>query len=288
MSIKPLIYDATNNRLAEMEMAMPFGKNLLINAECLINQRVFAGGALADGVYGYDRFKAGTGGCNFSVSGGVWTHTSGPIVQIVEAPTGVYGGNVTFSVEDPTEDISVTVGGVSGTITAGSGRRGVTLAIPAGSGNLTVQWSATGATYSRPQLERGVASSGFEYRPAGIEITLCQRYFWKTFDASISPSNGTGSFVGAIGYVASFSGNGYVGFFISYPVVMRAIPSFFFYSPVLSSGGWYNRANSSASGTASTAYDEIGRASMVINNYQSSIDEIGQTIYVHMTCDAEL
>lgn len=287
-TIKPLIYDATNNRLAEMEMAMPFGKNLLINAECLINQRGFSGGALGEGVYGYDRFKAGAGGCNFSVSGGVWTHASGPIVQIVETPTGVYGSNVTFSVEDPTEDISVTVGGVGGTITAGSGRRGVTLAIPAGSGNLTVQWSATGATYSRPQFERGTTASSFEYRPAGIEITLCQRYFWKTFDASISPSNGTGSFVGALGYVASFSGVGYVGFFISYPVVMRAIPSVVFYSPALSYGGWYNRATSSASGTASSAYNEVGPASMVINNSQLPSDSISQTIYVHMTCDAEL
>lgn len=153
------------------------GKNILINAECLINQRAFAGGALASGVYGYDRFKAGTGGCNFSVSVGVWTHTSGPIVQIVEAPTGVYGTDVTFSVEDPTGPINVNIGGMTGTITAGSGRRGVTFAIPSGSGNLTAQWSATGVTYKRPQLERGDAVSGYDYRSIGHELLLCQRYY---------------------------------------------------------------------------------------------------------------
>lgn len=168
-------FEKTNSNFNEL-YGRP-GKNLLINAEGLINQRVFAGGALAAGVYGYDRFKAGTGGCNFSVSSGVWTHTSGPIVQIVEAPTGVYGGSVTFSVEAPSATITVTVGGVTGTITAGSGRRGVTLAIPAGSGNLTVQWSATNATYSRPQLERGNAATNFDSRPLGYDTALCQRYY---------------------------------------------------------------------------------------------------------------
>lgn len=55
-------------------------KNLLINGDFAINQRSFAGGALAAGVYGYDRWKAGTGGCNVTLSGSVLTHTSGPLV----------------------------------------------------------------------------------------------------------------------------------------------------------------------------------------------------------------
>lgn len=174
------------------------GKNLLINAEGLINQRGFVGGALAAGVYGYDRFKAGTGGCNFSIASGAWTHTSGPIVQIVEAPAGVFGSSVTFSLEDPTGPVAVTIGGVSGTITAGSGRRGVTLAIPAGSGNLTVQWSATGATYSRPQLERGNAATDFDSRPIGEDTALCQRYYRTVlgncrFQATAANQSGVGT-----------------------------------------------------------------------------------------------
>ncbi|MET0549721.1 MAG: DUF2793 domain-containing protein [Xanthomonas sp.] len=157
----------------------PQGRNLLINADMQINQRAFGGGALAAGAYGYDRWKAGSGGCNVSVdTSGVITHTSGPLVQIVESPPGVYGGNVTLSVQDPSGSINVSVGGVTGTIAAGSGRRGVTLAIPSnGSGNLTVQMTATNVTYSLPQLERGGAANAFEYRLKSTELQLCQRYY---------------------------------------------------------------------------------------------------------------
>jgi len=185
----PTGVDGDNNRVGWQKAEANFneiygqigafvGQNLLFNAEGRINQVAFAGGALAAGVYGYDMWKAGAGGCNVSVdSTGLFSHVSGPLVQVVEAPNGVFGLPVTLSVEDPTGSISVSVGGVTGVITAGGGRRGVTLAIPSGSGNLTVQLTATGATYRRPQLVRGSAAVPFEYRPQGIELILCQRYY---------------------------------------------------------------------------------------------------------------
>lgn len=43
--------------------------NLLINGDFQVNQRSFAGGALAAGAYGYDRWKAHAGGANLSRSG---------------------------------------------------------------------------------------------------------------------------------------------------------------------------------------------------------------------------
>jgi len=167
-------------------------KNLLINCGLPVNQRGFGGGALAAGAYGYDRWKAGPGGCNISIDAatGVFAHASGALQQIVESPQGAWGQPLTISVEDPSSAINVTVGGAAGTIPAGSGRRGVTLT-PLGSGNMTVQLSAAGATYSRPQLERGSAAGAFDWRPRALEMALCQ---WYCRAGSMSlRSNGTGS-----------------------------------------------------------------------------------------------
>lgn len=154
------------------------GKNLLINCGLPINQRGFGGGALAAGIYGYDRWKGGTGGCNITINAttGVFTHTSGALQQIVELPVLAWGQPLTISVENPSGSITVSVGGATGTITSGAGRRGVTLT-PTGSGNMTVQLTATGVTYSRPQLERGSEPTAFDARPEALERVLCQRYY---------------------------------------------------------------------------------------------------------------
>ena len=285
-TIKPLVYDAANARLAEIEIQIPIGRNLLINAEGLINQRGFAGGALAAGVYGYDRFKAGTGGCNFSVSSGVWTHTSGPIVQVVEAPTGVFGSSVTFSVEDPNTNISVSVGGVSGTITAGSGRRGVTLAIPSGGGNLTVQWSATGATYKRPQLERGSAATAFESRHPALELMLCQRYYEKSFPLDVSPGQNAGlagaSFVSQTTQALWRSS----GYFVSFNVVKAVYPAITIFNPLALNAKLRNVAvNEDAENTSVNLY---GARGFVVEFDATQGSSYGNPNAMHWTADSEL
>ncbi|MCW0458961.1 hypothetical protein NB717_000029 [Xanthomonas sacchari] len=207
----------------------PQGRNLLINAEMQINQRMFAGGALAAGVYGYDRWKAGSGGCNVSVDGsGLITHTSGPLVQIVKKPSGVYGGNVTLSVQDPSGTINVSVGGVTGVITAGSGRRSVTLAIPSsGSGNLTVQLTATNVTYRLPQLERGSAASAFDYRPEPVEMEYCKRYYEKSYPEAVKA--GTATAEGYVNWFFNLSGNA-MSYMVPFQVTKAGTPAVTLYS----------------------------------------------------------
>lgn len=265
-------------------------KNFLINGDFAINQRGFAGGALAAGVYGHDRWKAGTGGCNYTVNAttAVITHSSGPLVQVIEAPR-LASTQVMVSVEDPSGTIAVNLDGQTGSITSGTGRRGVILTLTAGStGNVTLTLTATSVTYKRVQIELGSTATPFEWRPAQIEMALCQRYYWKTFDQAIAPVQNSGSFKGGVAYIANFAGAGFVGMRVAYPVKMRTTPSVTFYNPAAANANWRNRATPADSGPASLAYSELGDSSLVIANNQVAGDLVGQTIYVHLSCDAEL
>ena len=278
----------SSDQIAPTYVAGLLGRNMLINCDMQINQRGFGGGALGAGVYGYDRWKAGTGGCNVSVnSAGVVTHTSGPLVQIVESPSGVYGANVTFSVQDPSGAVNVSVGGVSGSITAGSGRRSVTLAIPSGSGNLTVQITATGVTYSRPQLERGDAAAGSDFRPQALELMLCQRYYEKSFAINVAPGGSAGR-QGAF-TISQILGNDLFQFGnnIRYLVQKRSVPAITFYSPVNGSG--QPRNVNRGSDAASISVDaESGTVGLSFYFRTSNPSQAGDSNVVHWTADAEL
>ncbi|WP_288404431.1 hypothetical protein [uncultured Pseudomonas sp.] len=178
---------AARANLSALNALLPSLRNRLINGAMLINQRSFAGGSLAAGVYGYDRWKAGSGGASFSVSSaGVITHTNGPLIQVIEdnGAADLAGTSVTVSVEDPSGSVSVSLAysatnttTVTGSIASGSGRQGVTLTLPSGTGTLTLTLTGSGVTYKRVQLEPGSTATSWDARPYGIEFFLCQRYF---------------------------------------------------------------------------------------------------------------
>jgi hypothetical protein len=162
-------------------------QNLLVNGDLQINQRGFAGGALAAGVYGFDRWKAHSGGATLTLSGHDISLSAGAIVQPVEpALWGVASFAATplcLSVENLTGgSLTVTLGSVSGTITAGTGRRSVTLTPASGdTGTLAVRLTpASGAVgFRRIKLEFGAAATGWAARPLALEQLLCRRYLWK-------------------------------------------------------------------------------------------------------------
>ncbi|HDS1011341.1 TPA: hypothetical protein QDZ51_001181 [Stenotrophomonas maltophilia] len=183
------------------------GKNMLMNCGVPINQRNFAGGALAMGVFGYDRWKGGNGGCNIVISSaGVWT-LNGPIQQVVESPQHSWGKPITFSAESPSGPINVYMAGAVGTIPAGSGRQSVTL-LANGSGDMLVDISTSAPTsFSQLQMERGESATAFDARPTALEIILCQRY---------GKAGGTFS-RGAVSVATGVS--------IHVPIAMRATPA---------------------------------------------------------------
>lgn len=190
------------------------GANLLIDPMMQVNQAGFAGGALSAGAYGYDMWKAGTGGCTVSVSSGVIT-LDGPLVQVIEAPN-IAGLEVTVSLDDPSIDVGVDIDGTSATIASGSGRQSCNITVPSGStGNVTVTLStASSGTFSRPQLAVGSDCAQFMQRPTAAEHALVYRYYWRSrgyayqAHANIPYVNGT-----------NVRGD------VRLPVRMRAVPS---------------------------------------------------------------
>lgn len=156
-------------------------QNLLINGDFQINQRAFAGGALAAGAYGYDRWKA-SGASSMTLAGDVLTLASGEIAQVVERAfwglASLASTTVTLSVESPMQDLAVVIGSASGTIAAGAGRRGVTLTTGAGdTGNVTVKVARSGggsASFGRVKLELGAGATPWQGRPE--EGWLAARY----------------------------------------------------------------------------------------------------------------
>lgn len=182
-----LAIDRASGAVALSASPWAAGANLLVNGDMAINQRGFAGGALAAGAYGFDRWKAATGGANLSISGFTITLTSGAIVQPVEPAlwglASFAGLPLTLSVEDLSGgSLAVTIGSQSGTITAGAGRRSVSLTPAAGdTGVLAVRLApATAAvSFARVKLERGPLVTNGAVRPTVQEELICRRYYWR-------------------------------------------------------------------------------------------------------------
>jgi hypothetical protein len=122
----------------------PSFKNILINGEVTrINQRVVANwAAVANGAYGYDRWKK---------------IDASNMTQIVEA------GNFLPSTIYTLSGVGVTT---------------EQLTSPA-SGNWTLP--SIPITATNVQLEEGPVATPFELRPIGTELALCQRYYCKSY-----------------------------------------------------------------------------------------------------------
>lgn len=151
-------------------LASYLGRNLLINADFSINQRAVSGTVvLSAGEYGHDRFKAGASGCTytFSKSAGVATITitAGTLLQTVEAAT------------LPATDLILSWNGAAqGRIGSGSyGSSGLVTDATTGGVDITVEFNV--GTLARPQLERGVAVTDFEYVNPADQLNVCLRYF---------------------------------------------------------------------------------------------------------------
>lgn len=203
-------------------------ENLLINGAFQVNQRVFAGGALSAGVYGFDRWKAASGGASVSVSGFTATLSSGELEQVVEPAVFGYASlaslQISVSVEAPSADVTATFGSQSGTIASGSGRRSVALTLGAGdTGNLSFKIkkaSGSNVTFGRVKVEVGAVATNWQARPATEEFALCRRYCQQVLKGA--PGSGASA---VTPFYFQLVGSTVVDGLVMFAVPMRATPS---------------------------------------------------------------
>lgn len=149
-------------------------KNLLINANPLINQRGYVSGTNTTGAneYTLDRWRVVTSGqaLTFSTSENVVTLTLpvGGIEQVIEG-LNIQSGTHTISFV-ATGDTVCTVDGVTKV-------SGDTFTLTGGT-NATLKFSSAAGTGTVKliQVEKGSVATDFEHRSYGQELALCQRY----------------------------------------------------------------------------------------------------------------
>ncbi len=194
--------------------------NLLINGDFQINQRNFAGGALAANAYGFDRWKAEVAS-SVTLAGYTLTLASGRLVQVIEPAAWGHANlastPITVATDDPSADLTVSIGSVSGIIQAGPGRRTLTLTtVATDTGNLAIKISkatAGSVSFSRVSAEIGTVPTGWTARARQAEEQLANRYYWAVANLSLVQID---AYVGAGGYFFSY---------VVLPVKMRATPA---------------------------------------------------------------
>jgi len=201
--------------------------NLLINPAFRVNQRGFAGGALAEGVYGFDRWKGGPGGCIVSRAADGTITLSGSLDQVIDvahaaALTGagnLAGASLTLSVENPSGPLPVTVGTRSATIPAGPGRRSATVTLDgAEAGHVTVRLSPSDScSFRNVKLEVGTCRTPWIGLSPEAEEIRCRRYY--------QPLPLSGSSPMILGGFGQRIAAGIIDIPVILPVPMRANPA---------------------------------------------------------------
>lgn len=235
--------------------------------------------------------------------------------------TGTFGGSLknsadnrsypftyTISAANTWEQKSVTIAGdTSGTWLTNNGV-GIQLSFSLGTGTTfsgtAGAWaganylSATGATsvvgtngatlyITGVQLEKGRLATSFDYRPYGTELSLCQRYYEKSFPQATAPA----SSLSATGANVSSATKATIGAnqlipSINFKATKRAAPSTVTaYSPTVAGAQAYNVAAGACSSTALYIASDTNISFTFTGNAGGTIADI---IQLHWTAEAEL
>ena len=208
------------------------GRNALINGGFTLNQRAYVSGAtLASTVYGHDRWKAGSGGGDYSFT----QLNSDTTITIASGKTLIQ------VVEDKNVQSTSYVLSWTGTAQA---RYAVNSATPTGSyaaSPILITGQTAGTTMSVefnagilefPQLEVGAVATAFEIRSVGTELALCQRYFEKSADAMLALKTTAGAVYTRDGTASSVSRY----YYTSYKVAKRTTATITFYDTNFTTG----------------------------------------------------
>jgi hypothetical protein len=166
--------------------------------------------------------------------------------------------------------------------TAGSWGAG-NLVQPTGSVSVV---GTNGATFyiTGVQLEVGSSATGYEYRQYGQELTLCQRYFEKSYDPAVVPGSNSANGISYF-YVARITGNAYGYYTTKFQVNKRANPTVSLYSLTGTAGNVSNTDSGADLGSAGIYYN-CPTGFLAYNTSGGSV--LANAIGWHYTASSEL
>jgi hypothetical protein len=186
-----LTFDGTNlTSGGTVAMASSFKRNILINGNFLINQRVYVSGtATASGTYMHDRWKSTTTSSNYTFTQGTpdttITIAAGTIAQIVEDKN-VAGGVYTLSwTGTATARIAINGASTSGSYAASP----ITTSSATAGQQITVEFST--GTLGLVQLEPGAKATTYERQIYNDQLAQCQRYYEKSYNITTAAGTAT-------------------------------------------------------------------------------------------------
>lgn len=133
---------------------------------------------------------------------------------------------------------------------------------------------------AQAQLEEGGVPTGFDFRPLELELSLCQRYYEKSYNQGVVPGS-----VSAIGreslfYDRNTSGNSFGSF--RFKVTKRAIPSIVLYNDQSGAVSQVASVNGVALAASANSVGENGASIL----YSTATGQWGASF--HWAADAEL
>lgn len=133
------------------------------------------------------------------------------------------------------------------------------------------------------QLERNAVATGFEYRDVGHELSLCQRYYCKSYSQSDAP--GTNTVNGLMDWSCTLLANAdsEIGFRVSHPVTMRAVPTITTWDLAETSG----KVTAGVTDNAAASVSSQGDAGATIGGIAGAASTIKRVVF-HYAAAAEL
>ncbi len=161
-------------------------------------------------------------------------------------------------------------------------------------GNYT--WSAgvqqvglvNGATFQLTgvQLEAGSTATPFERRPLALELSLCQRYFYSSYQYGTAPGTASqDSTALSIWCPVAFTSSAYYAWNVSFPVGMRTNPTINLYNPHTGATGSAWMQNAANSQPVLAASQSSASVSPYLN---AATVAQGDVAKLHLTASSEL
>lgn len=133
---------------------------------------------------------------------------------------------------------------------------------------------------AQAQVEEGGVATDFDFRPLALELSLCQRYYCKSYSIDAAP--GTNSGVGRIAAAVQYGGQSvFNAHGLRFPVRMRAAPAITIYSTT----GVVGQATQSTEENTAATVRFIGDAGCEVN-WGNTAGNFGG--WFHYTADAEI